>query len=276
MRRLILVAPTNLATATVQNALVTNGVDLNEPQCGELGTGTFNWLLHLDPTAGTVTTGGAPPCDLPNPTATTPVPSCDPFTTGYCFLTSPIGPFLAQPVTAPLAKDAAGVYSATLGTLDLPVSFDGDAFVWPIRGAAFEGIRVTDSGNCIGSFNPNALDAQCDDSYESCSKWLTGGAVSGYITLEDADQVPVALLSKTLCAILTGQSGVSPPDGGSLASCARDSSGKILAKGDYCATTGAPGGCADAYWFAATFAASAAPIHGANGGLGCAAGDGGP
>ena len=42
--------------------------------------------------------------------------------------------------------------------------------------------------------------------------------------------------------------------------CATDSMGNIVAKGDFCSTTDAPGGCQDSYWLAATFAASAAKI----------------
>ena len=61
MRRIILVAPKSLAQTAVQLGVVTNGVDLNEHQCGEEGTGDFSWLLSFDTTANTLTTGGAPP-----------------------------------------------------------------------------------------------------------------------------------------------------------------------------------------------------------------------
>ena len=40
----------------------------------------------------------------------------------------------------------------------------------------------------------------------------------------------------------------------------RDGSGKIVYEGDYCGATKSAGGCKDAVWLAATFAASAAKI----------------
>ncbi len=39
--------------------------------------------------------------------------------------------------------------------------------------------------------------------------------------------------------------------------------GGTPARGDYCSTSNGPGGCVDSFWFAATFAASAARIGGA-------------
>lgn len=79
------------------------------------------------------------------------------------------------------------------------------------------------------------------------------GAVAGFVTLEDADAVKIADLGQSLCAFLTGSVG---PDG----KCERTGSA-LKAKGDYCSTTGEPGGCEDSVWIAATFAASAVAVQ---------------
>ena len=57
-----------------------------------------------------------------------------------------------------------------------------------------------------------------------------------------------------MCVVLTGKKD--PATG----RCPRDASGKLTVKGDYCSLTATPGGCADSYWFAATFAASAVTV----------------
>jgi hypothetical protein len=62
-------------------------------------------------------------------------------------------------------------------------------------------------------------------------------------------------LGRTLCVVLSRQPA--GPNG----ACVRDDAGKLVAKGDYCGVDKQPGSCADSYWLAASFAASAAPIH---------------
>lgn len=268
MRRIIIAAPPTLANPTIQNSVVTNGVNMNEPQCGEEGTGDFSWIMTLDPTTLAFKTGGAPPCDIPNSTSNpaSPFPSCSPFTTGYCFLQQQLGSIAVGPVSGTLKKALDGTYFAPAPALgpqiNIPIFYNGSIIVLPISQPAVTGINVTDNGNCIGGFNPVALSSLCADQYENCPKWLTGGSLGGYITLETADQVDVLLLSKTLCAILTDSGGVSPPDGGAIKQCARNADGSIAAKGDYCSTTQSPGGCQDSFWLAATFAASAVNITG--------------
>jgi hypothetical protein len=273
MRRIMLVAPKTLATTTVQNSVVTNGVDMNELQCGETGTGDFSWLIHMDPDAGTVKTGGAPPCDIPDNTGltTAPFPSCNPYTQGYCFLNQQVGSIAVGPISTGMAKNSEGTWDApNIGSINIPIFYQNSIIILPINGGSVYGVKVSTDGNCIGQFNPLALNTQCSDQYLNCSKWLTDGTLTGYITLEQADQVDVLLLSRTLCVILENAAGVLPPDGGSISQCARDSSGHITGKGDYCSTTHSPGGCQDSFWLEATFAASAVKINGD-----CAGGDGG-
>jgi hypothetical protein len=266
MRRIILVAPPNLTTEAAQNTVVNSGVDINEPQCGAPAggaeTGDFSWILSMDTTAMTVTTGGAPPCDISNPTKVTPFPSCNPFTTGYCFVHKTLGSLPIGPITAPMTKAGDGTYGAAIGTINIPIYFNGGIIVLPINGGEMNGVKLSTDGNCIGSFNPQALQADCSNDYTACSLWKTDGSITGYITLEQADSVTVSLLNATLCAFLTG---TPPKTQGALAVCPRDGSGNITAAGDYCSTTksaAADGGtCHDAFWLAATFTASAVKIN---------------
>ncbi|MEO6420078.1 MAG: hypothetical protein ABIP39_11750, partial [Polyangiaceae bacterium] len=99
----------------------------------------------------------------------------------------------------------------------------------------------------------------CSDDISICSRWNTNGAIGGYIALEEADTVPIALVNRTLCAILTGDPD-DGPDAGSTKKCAREN-GQIRTKGDYCSVTKKAGDCQDSMWLSATFAASAVKIN---------------
>jgi hypothetical protein len=273
MRRIILVAPSALANGTVQNLVVNTGVDMDEPQCGNpsTGTGDFNWLLSVDLAGNMLTTGGAPPCDTPDS------PSCDPFTTGYCFVNKNVEGIQVGPVKAAISKAADGTYFTTPGaipTLNIPIYFGTPTSIilLPISNGAITGMKISTDGNCIGSVNPNAAAADCSDDYTQCSKWLTDGSLSGYITLKAADTVQVSLLSETLCSLLTGDKGGTPvksPTGSSIATCTKDANGNPTAKGNFCSTTNSAGGCDDSDWIAATFAASAVKINDGTGVADC-------
>jgi hypothetical protein len=256
MHRIILVAPPKLANATVQNTVVSSGVDLNEPQCGENGTGDFSWLLSYDSAASTLETGGAPP-------------SADPFTTGWCFVNKSINGIQVGPSTTSTTTNADGsINSGTIPLLNIPIYYQSSIILLPISSAAIAGMKISEDHDCIGSVNVNALAADCSDNYQACSKWLTGGAITGFITLKAANQVQVALLSETLCSLLTGDKGGPPVAGATagsmIATCTVDANGNPTAQGNYCSSPAAPGGCNDSYWLAATFAASAVNLDTAN------------
>jgi hypothetical protein len=133
--------------------------------------------------------------------------------------------------------------------------------VLPLRQATFRTVNLSRDGNCIGSYNVDALDDTCHDSRDDCAKWNTDGALGAYVTLEDADQVDVEDLSASLCVLLTQSAGVAPVPPSTIKRCMRDGSGNIAFKGDYCSTSNSAGGCQDSYWLSATFAASAVKIH---------------
>jgi len=246
MRRLQVVAPSMLAEFFVQNLIVGRNIDLNAPACGDSnGTGSFTWLLRLDRTARKLTTGGAPP-------------SSDPFGVGYCFARSDVGGIAVAPVELDVDIDGDKV-SARNGfdTLNVPIYVNGDpnnVVLLPIRRGLVKDITLSADGDCIGRFERGGQAADCTELRGQCSKWKTSGSLGGFITLEDADKVVLKDLNgRTLCGFLTGNTASK--------SCLRNAAGAIEAKGDFCSTTNAAGGCADAYWLAATFAASAVKIH---------------
>jgi hypothetical protein len=252
LRKLNVTAPPALAEHFIQSGVIDEGVNLDNI-CGEPGDGSFSWLISFNPTTGQLVTGGAPPTD-------------DPINIGYCFVNENIGGLPVAPITTQMTKQADGSWaSAVIPKLYVPIYVNGDpnnVVVLPLTQAKILGVVLSTDGNCIGSFNPDGVTSPtsagicADQDPSSCQRWHTDGALGGFITLKEADNVNVETLGKSLCVLLTG--GTSTSNGG--ANCAKDANGNILAQGDFCSTTDSPGGCADSYWLAATFAASAALI----------------
>ncbi len=232
IRKLHITTPATLATVFVQANLIDQGV--NRKETCEAGDDGFGILLRLDKTAMTLTAGGAPP---------------EGSASSYCFVHTTNAGAAVVPVTSPATQAADGSWSATAftSTFNIPIFAMGqlDGLVTlPLSHAAVDGMQLSSDGNCVGSYTASV----------GCQRWTPAATLSGYITLEDADKVPVPQEgNRTLCTILTSDSGMT---------CTRDASGKIVAMGDYCSQTLAPATptCADSFWLAATFAASAVPI----------------
>jgi hypothetical protein len=273
IRKLNVTAPSALASHFVQASVVDQGINLKN-FCGEGGDGSFSWLIRLDTAASTVTTGGAPP-------------TSDPFGIGYCFVNQTIASTQVAPVKVNITKATDGTWASdVIDKLYVPIYVHADpknVVILPITKAHVKGVAVSTDGNCIGAFQPNAVSAPtsagvcADQDYKECQRWQTAGSLGGFITLKEADGVFVADLGKTLCVLLTN--GTSVDQNGH---CQKDASGNITAQGDFCSMTGAPAaaGCADSYWLAATFAASAAKINDGSAdpacnGMGNTGGDGG-
>jgi hypothetical protein len=241
MRALNIAAPAVLAGSTIQGGVVTPAVSLNDMACGEEGTGTFNWLLQINKTANTVTTGGA-------------LTSTDPFNVGYCFYSATVGSSTVGPVTGPITFTGNTFTSMPFsGLLNIPLFAEAGEppILLPIRNGVFNQVTLT-SDNCIGSLNPASLDSTCVADPTTCSKWNTAGSLGGYMTLKDADNVNVSLLGESLCVLLTG----------SAKNAKNQCPASAFTMGDYCSTTQSAGGCGDSFWLSATFAASAAIISG--------------
>lgn len=242
VRRLNIAAPPALAGNFIQNTVVNLNLDLAERACAESGKGLFSWILRLDRAANTLVTGGAPP-------------ATDPFGKGFCFASLAIGNTRVEPIRTNVAFEGDTFRSVEPRDINIPIFLSPDpqsAVILPISGVVLRDVTVSEKGNCIGSFNPAALDPSCTDDRSLCAKWNTAGALGGFITLEAADRVTIRDLgNKSLCSFLSSTSDLK---------CARDAAGKIVYQGDYCSTDKQPGSCADSVWLAATFAASAAKI----------------
>lgn len=250
IRRLDVSAPPKLATSFVQKAVLNLGIDL-AGQCGEGGQGQFSWLIQLDTANNKVTTGGAPP-------------TSDPFKVGYCFVNKTIDGLPVAPVTVPMTKGSDGTWaSGVIPKLYVPIYPPMLApIILPITGATVKEVTLSPDNNCIGSYNPAAITStntgSCTDDITACDRWITGGSLGGYITLEEADGVFVPQLSESLCVLLTGGTSVDTSNPKEK-KCGR-TNGMLNVKGDYCSNPVGPGGCQDSFWLAAAFAASAAKI----------------
>jgi hypothetical protein len=276
LRKLNVTAPPRLALQFIQAAVIDQGINLKN-LCGEGGDGSFNWLLRFDMKNNQLTTGGAPN-------------SSDPFHVGYCFANETVGALSVMPVTATLRSNGGVWATDTIPKIFVPI-YDpengGVPIILPLAGARLQGVTISPDGNCIGSYNPDGVSSPTpgtstciDQAPALCERWHTAGSLGGYITLQEAEQVYVRQEQETLCALLTVGLGSS--------NCPKDASGTVTPTGDFCSKTNQPGGCADSYWLAATFAASAVLIDdsptdmqctgevvGADGGSIAAIGDGG-
>lgn len=260
MRKLLVTSPPALAfqppsRTFVQKVIFDESIDLDN-QCGEPGTGTFNWLLQVNLAQGTITTGGAPP-----PT--------DPFGAGYCFVDEAIGAVQVAPVTVHLTTNADGTLSsAIMPKLYVPMFMaqgsTPSVIVWPLSQLAFHDITLSSDENCIGHYNPDAVTpataTTCVDTHDTtCVRWTTAGSLGGFITLNDANGVDIPQLAESLCVLLAPNGPVDTSNPNEKL-CGTDANGNVIATGDFCSTTDSPGGCADSVWFSATFAASAAVV----------------
>lgn len=249
IRRLNIAAPDTLAALDFQLKVTIPSIDLRSPECGERGTDTWAWLMRLDRDKKTFTTGGAPP-------------SADPFKLGYCFYNSVRNGTKIEPAASvPVRLDQNGTVfsSGASAKLTIPLFVGGDPkalVLLPISDFAVRNVTISADDNCIGAFNPKALNSACVEDPATCSKWKTAGAMAGFISLEDADGVDVSAFQQSLCALLTKFKGPK---------CPRDGAGKITLEGDYCGTTRKACDCRDSFWVAATFAASAVRINDGSG-----------
>jgi len=265
MRIIALTAPPALANTTIQDVIVTPAVSLPSTPpagaaCGESsGTGLFNWLLSVDKSKGTVTTGGSPP-------------STDPFNVGFCYINGTAGGQKVSPITLP-ATFTGNTFSTAAyhGVLNIPIFLAPKGVViLPITAPALNDVTMSPSGDCIGAINLGANSAanSCANlpgqttGVGSCSLWHTAGSFGGYITLQDADTVLVQTLNETLCVLLAGaqySNGASP----------QHCKPAAFSTGNYCSAPDAGAGHAcsngDSFWLSAQFAASAVAITSAKG-----------
>jgi hypothetical protein len=219
--------------------------------CGEPtgGVGLLNWLVSVNRSAGTVETGGSPP-------------STNPFDVGYCYIDGTVEGAHVAPVTLG-ATFTGNAFTTEVSSslLRIPIfTAPSGVVLLPLTGASLHDVHVSSDGNCIGALNISANSPASDCAAPigfgagSCSRWHAAGAVGGYITLADADQVDISLLNESLCVLLVGPEHAYGTD---YRTCTAEA---IASAGDYCSTTRSAGGCNDSFWFSAEFAASAVKI----------------
>ena len=266
MRLVNITAPPKLTLPLFQALVITIAVDLpptadaGGAACGENGQGYMNWLLSVDKSKGTVLTGGAPP-------------SANPFGTGYCYENGMVGSYKVASVSL-AATFTGNTFSteASNAQLNVPIFLPPGniAVVLPIRNPTFHDVTISESGDCIGSLNPNAAylqDGICQDTEPegpvSCARWHAGGTFGGYITLKDADDVYVFSQHESLCVLLLGTSWAD--DAGAFEGGVREKKcvPGAFSQGDYSSTKRAQcsgGDDCDSVWLAVQFAASAVKV----------------
>jgi len=254
-------APAALTDPTIAN-LLGKGVNLNYPECKAVtgdsiftGDGTFSWIFQFNKSTGKLTAGGA-------------VLESDP-TKGYCFVNQTIDGFDVQPFVADAPIGSDGSFEVT-DTRDVVVPIyttPGDpngVILLPLKGVRLFDAKVSADNNCIGTFNPDLDPNNLCLADTSTPQFIDGASLEGFVTLEDADAVKVAVLSdNSLCTLIAKDPMY--VDG---KVCKRDGNGKILFEGDWCAGTsvGDPGTpatatCKDAVKLSAKFAASGVTVR---------------
>ena len=226
--------------------IISKGVTMNLPDCNLNGNGTFSWLLEFDTETGKLKTGGAYPVDDP--------------TAGYCFVNATLSGSDVAPLVIDAKPDADGKFSVTVGgdvVVPIFLTSKDDYVLLPLSNAKIINATLSGDQNCMGKYDSASLDpsAMCLP-----PAFVNAASLDSYVTLENADTVPIASLKKTLCALLTGED-----DGdATMKHCKRDANNVITSKGDWCAATdaAADANCADAFKLGADFAASAVEITG--------------
>ncbi len=249
MSQLNVSKPSVLSTGVVAT-IVSSGVSPSELSCSDQikGQATFNWLLQFDTDAKTLRTGGARPVTDPG--------------AGYAFIHNEMieGINVTDITYTGVNIGSDGKFAITTGTdLVVPIfvsATDTMPVLLPLKAARLTKGVVSASHNCIGKYNGDALKAGGCVTDAQNEAYVNGASLDGYITLEDADTVPIATLKESLCVLLGGDN-----DGNTTEKkCVRDANNKITYKGDWCSTTNTAGGCQDSVSLAADFAAASVTI----------------
>jgi hypothetical protein len=272
MSELTITSPPVLASGTVAN-VISQAVALASTACNLMGSGDFSWLLQFDTTAGTLETGGAKPATNP--------------ATGFSFDSEMISGIAVGPITAMVKPDASGKFAMTTGQdIVVPIYATTPPVLLPLKQALINMGTISSNNNCIGKYNSTGLQPMNSCAPDATTPlFVTGATLSGYITLADADNVPISALSESLCVVLAGSAN---SDGANPAHCVK-TGGKItyngactmdadcgataaagacqasgFCAGMWCSTTNAAAtktSCSDSVELAATFAASSVLIN---------------
>jgi hypothetical protein len=234
-------------------SLAALAVDPNvNPVCYNGGAETFNWLMQIDTAGNTIKTGGAGASSDHKTFAFLDETVHGSDLSGICPSFTGGADIHIAPISLPVTFDSTGKTFATqtIDQVNIPI-FDaatGIPVILPIRAGILKNVTISDDKNCIGKW-----DAQYWTDGDTLG-WTTAGVLTGYITAEDADNVPVKTAAcQSLCAILANDA--TKTTGGR---CKRGTDGKVL-PGIGSETT--PDGQA-AFLLSATFAAYGVNITG--------------
>jgi hypothetical protein len=249
--------PAALTNSFIQKDVIDKGISLNQPKtCYEGGLGTFDWMFEIDSTTSTIHTGGGLPVTDPK--------------AGGCYVHIP-GALEIKPIDAPITIDPDGkTFHASGIDVNVPIfataTDTSNPIILPLHEVKLDAVFNDDSHNCIGRFNGPELDPvnNCQPDTSSIPPqraWTTGAQLSGYIRVDEADQVFIDTANETLCALLAGIS-FKGPDGHCQTS-TKWTNGDRPA-GDWCAGTNqaADSSCSDAWELKGNFAVAAFKVNG--------------
>ncbi len=215
--------------------------------CDTSGTEQFNWVMHVDLDAKTITTGGAhASTDHKNfafATDTVMGSSLDGICKGFGS-----GPNInLAPVSGNITVTGNSFTTDVINKVNVPIFAPGTSvpIILPLSQTKLQDVTLSADHSCVGSWNP----------LYSCGAskgWTTGGAVVGYITVAEADAVPVKDAGcQSLCALLVGDMSKTAKNAGGNAVCAKNADGSYPAIGD----SDLAGGTKNAFRLSATFGA---------------------
>lgn len=151
----------------------------------------FIWLVEADLAGGTMTTGSGRADAVP--------PGTDAEFCTVHWNTGDYAPAEDNPITVSGSTIST---SSPIDLISIPIysedSPDSPLLVLPISHAELTGIELNADSTLVGT--PNA--AAGSDRY--ASTWDTAGEIRGWISVEDARNVPIEDLSETLCGLLSG------------------------------------------------------------------------
>jgi hypothetical protein len=234
-------------------ALVVNNAILPDaPDCSLKGSGQASWLMEFDTKSA-------------SPTLKTGTGRMNNFDGSYSYVDENVdfGERLVpvQPKTLSLSLDEQGHFETTT-TADLNIMVadsDGNALAMlPLQGVSLSG-TLSGNHNCVGHYQADQLypDSACEAD-EGTRYFEEAGNVTGFISLEAADDLFIPLLRQSLCVVLSGDPN-QYGNGQTPTQCLRDAGGHIVYQGDWCSDTNGPaaGDCADGVRLEGTFAANA-------------------
>jgi len=172
-------APTALSNALLQG-IIDSSVDEFQ----------FVWLLDLDLTANTMSTGSGRGV------------GANPVTENFCEVTWNADYPAANDIPITLSGDAVST-TGPIATLSIPMysseDMENPMLVLPLSQLEILDVELSADRTLVGSMPTGTT--------QYAANWVEAGTVRGWISAEDAMDVPVESLNQTLCGLLSGDTG---------------------------------------------------------------------